>query len=123
VVAPGAGRSLPGTDGEVLAAGYQTAGRFSLARGSSPPGDHVPAHVHREHDKAFYVLAGEYFVTCGRGRFRAPAGSFVYLPRGVPHSCTAGPDGGQLLVLGTPGDDEESCADIAARSGGRLQIR
>ena len=45
-----------------------------------------PLHLHRGWDEAFYVLEGEMtFLIDGRTS-AAPAGSFVFVPRGVLHT-------------------------------------
>ncbi len=54
-------------------------------------------------DESFYVLGGNFTVTCGGDVLEAGAGDFVHLPRGIPHRYVAGPDGGQMLILATPG--------------------
>src|SRR2546426_2046470 len=45
-----------------------------------------PLHAHHSEDEAFYVLEGEMAIICGDRRFNAVAGSFVLIPRGVPHT-------------------------------------
>jgi uncharacterized cupin superfamily protein len=45
-----------------------------------------PLHLHRTWDEAFYVLEGELtFLIDGRTT-SAPAGSFVFVPRGILHT-------------------------------------
>src|SRR2546422_2285194 len=45
-----------------------------------------PLHAHHSEDEAFDVLEGEMSIICGDRRFNAAAGSFVLIPRGVPHT-------------------------------------
>lgn len=89
VVPPGGGRVLDlGTfKAEVLAAGDQTAGEFSLLlTQEEPPGFGPPLHRHRDAAEAFYVLEGEYLMFVEDDRHHCPPGSFVYVPRGLPHT-------------------------------------
>jgi mannose-6-phosphate isomerase-like protein (cupin superfamily) len=91
VVAPGSGRKLDlGTfEAVVLATAEQTAGAYTLLQTrSEPPGFGPPLHRHRDAAEAFYVLEGEYLMHLPDGRRSCPPGSFVYVPRGVPHTFT-----------------------------------
>ena len=45
-----------------------------------------PAHLHREHDEGFFVVSGVMRFAVGDKTFDAPAGSYVAVPRGVPHT-------------------------------------
>lgn len=114
VVQPGEGAPLPAAGGHLIAGASDTGGLLSLIHSSAPPADHVPPHVHEEVDECFFVLHGEYRVACGEEAFQAPAGAFVYLPRGIPHSVTAGPEGGTQLIMALPGGLEAFFADLAA---------
>jgi mannose-6-phosphate isomerase-like protein (cupin superfamily) len=62
-----------------------------------------PAHVHREHVESFYVLEGKLTVTTGGRELSAVAGSWVQIPRGVPHSFAPnGTAGARFLDVHTP---------------------
>lgn len=114
-----AARPLPAAGGTVLAASSDTDGQFTLIRTTVPPGDATPLHRHLAMDESFYVLGGSYTVTCGADTFEVSTGDFVHLPRGIPHKYVAGPNGGEKLIVGTPGglevffDDWESGVDAA----------
>ena len=45
-----------------------------------------PQHVHHAHDETFYVVDGTYEFTMGADRALMPRGSFVFVPRGTPHT-------------------------------------
>ena len=60
-----------------------------------PPGFATPRHVHHAEDEAFYVLEGAMRGFCGDRRWHATPGSFVWLPRGIPHGYAV--DGDQPL--------------------------
>lgn len=62
-----------------------------------------PAHLHREHVESYYVLEGELMVTVGGRELSAAAGSWMQIPRGVPHAVAAsGTDGARYLDVHTP---------------------
>ncbi len=89
---------------EVKANADETGGRFGLIE-SHQVGD-VPLHVHEHDDEAFYILAGEYEITCGDQTFRAGPGTFVYLPHGVPHAQKLRSETAKKLILIAPGGFE-----------------
>jgi mannose-6-phosphate isomerase-like protein (cupin superfamily) len=63
----------------------KTDGRFGLTEFVNPPGFASPLHVHHDEHEAFYVLEGRAEVHCGNDSFTVGPGSFVLLPRGIPH--------------------------------------
>jgi quercetin dioxygenase-like cupin family protein len=70
----------------VKVAGEVTGGRFAIMEQRAPRGDRSPLHVHTREDEWFYVLEGELVFWVGGRTINAPMGSFVYGPRGVPHT-------------------------------------
>jgi quercetin dioxygenase-like cupin family protein len=96
----------------VKAAGLDTAGRFGLVETAIPRGHSAPLHIHHEEDEAFYVLTGVVDFVCEGERFRAERGSFVYLPRGMPHSFLGVSDeAARVLVLMVPAGLEQAFGD------------
>ncbi|MDP8909374.1 MAG: quercetin 2,3-dioxygenase [Chloroflexota bacterium] len=88
LVPPGEGKKLWVAD-ELMtfkASGEDTGGTYSLTDSSVPPQGGPPPHIHHREDEAFWVLEGELEVFVGERCFKAGAGSFVHLPRGVLHS-------------------------------------
>jgi quercetin dioxygenase-like cupin family protein len=69
----------------IPATSEQTGGKLAVVEFTHSPGFATPQHVHHGADEAFYVLAGAMRGYCGEQRWRATTGSFVWLPRGVPH--------------------------------------
>lgn len=69
----------------VKAASEQTDGRFALTEFVNPPGFVSPRHVHHDEHEAFYILDGSAEVHCGNESFNVSPGSFVMLPKGIPH--------------------------------------
>jgi len=84
-----------------------TGGAFGLVESLIAPGAAPPMHVHYDEDEAFYVLDGELTFQCGDETARATRGSFVFLPRGVPHGFVVESDTPvRMLTLLVPGGSE-----------------
>jgi len=110
VLKPGEGEAVWFLKGRltVKASGQSTGGGFSLTEAIIPPGYSPPTHVHRREDESFYVLEGELTVKCGDDTFPATAGTFVTLPRDVPHGFVVeGDTPVRMLNLMTPGGGEQ----------------
>src|ERR671915_2043889 len=84
-----------GTLATVKAASTQTGGALSVVEFTHPPGFAVPPHIHHTTDEGFYVLEGAMRGLCGDQTWQATPGSFVWLPRGIPHSYAV--DGEETL--------------------------
>jgi quercetin dioxygenase-like cupin family protein len=63
-----------------------TAGTVSVIEQIAPPGGGSPLHRHTREDEWFYVIEGELTFWVGGQTTRAPAGSFVYGPKGIAHT-------------------------------------
>ena len=90
------------------ASGEDTDGAYALTDSVVPPGGGPPPHLHHREDEAFWVLEGDLEVTVGETTFGAGVGSFVHLPKGVPHAYRnigAGP--ARFLTLMVPAGLEE----------------
>ncbi|MDQ6714651.1 MAG: cupin domain-containing protein [Actinomycetota bacterium] len=87
----------------VKASGSETDGLLSLLEADEPPGFGPPMHVHHDCAEVFYVLAGEYRIFIGDDDWDCPAGSFIYIPLGVPHGFRVGSQRSRKLNLYTPG--------------------
>ena len=80
-----------------------TGGALSLVEVLFPPDFGPPLHVHHRDDEMFYILEGSFLFKCGDELFEAGSGSFVFLPRGIPHSFkNVGETVAKFLVIGTP---------------------
>jgi mannose-6-phosphate isomerase-like protein (cupin superfamily) len=81
-----------------------------------------PLHIHRRMHDMFYVLEGTLTVQVGDDRRAAPAGSFLCVPPGMPHTFANFSDGTvRVLNLSTPGGFEVYIRELAAawaNSGG-----
>jgi quercetin dioxygenase-like cupin family protein len=85
-----------------LAEGEDTGGRLTVFEILFPPNSGPPLHVHEREDEAFYVLEGGLSVRMGDEEFEAPAGSFAFQPRGIPHTFRSSSDGARVLLLMVP---------------------
>jgi quercetin dioxygenase-like cupin family protein len=85
------------------ATGEDTGGAYSLTDSVVPPGGGPPPHIHHREDEAFWVLEGELEVMVGESTFKASAGSFVHLPKDIPHSYeNIGPGPARFITLIVP---------------------
>jgi quercetin dioxygenase-like cupin family protein len=110
VVRPGEGERTEflGHTFTFKAGAADTAGAFSVIEIVQRRGGEPPLHVHHREDEAFYLLEGEMTFHVGDQRLAATAGSFVFLPRDVPHSFTVGGNGqARVLQLASPPGLEE----------------
>ena len=105
VLLPGGARRIEvgGFDVIVHADEATTAGAFSLIETvESEVGAGPPVHVHDDCSESFLVLAGRYRMHLDSRDFDCPAGSFVYVPRGLPHTFQAAASGSRKLNLYSP---------------------
>src|SRR5260370_23978197 len=63
-----------------------TVGALSLVEALAASGTTPPWHVHHRDDEMFYILDGSFLFKCGDELFEGGSGTFVFLPRGIPHS-------------------------------------
>ena len=101
IVGPGEGATVQGPAGGPLtfkARGEQTDGALTVFENVIAPGDGPPMHFHEQEDESWYVLEGELRFKIDGELSRAPAGSFVFVPRGMPH-CFQGVAEGSTRIL------------------------
>jgi mannose-6-phosphate isomerase-like protein (cupin superfamily) len=108
----GPGEGVPGQGPEVKASGRSTAGSLTLIELAIDGGP--PRHAHTREDESFYVLTGALEVECGEDRFRAGPGSFVFLPRNLPHVFRSVGGPATALLIVTPGGLDEYFAELSA---------
>ncbi len=115
LVPPGEGKKLWVTD-ELMtfkASGEDTGGAYSLTDSMVPPQGGPPPHIHHREDEAFWVLEGELEVLVGEDRFKAGAGSFVHLPKGVLRSYqNVGTGPARFLTLMVPAGLEKFFEEV-----------
>src|SRR5262245_29243899 len=92
----------------------QTGNAFGLIEHLAPVGAGSPYHVHRAEDETFYVLDGELQFISGEQRFTGGPGSFVFLPRNIPHGFrVVGASAARMLILITPGGFEQFVMEMS----------
>ena len=80
-----------------------TGGRVAVIEHKGPHNSGSPLHVHHHEDEWFYVLEGELTIWVDGQVVHAPAGSFVFGPKDVPHTFTvSSPDGARFLLVTEP---------------------
>jgi quercetin dioxygenase-like cupin family protein len=119
-VGPGEGATIEGPAGGPLtfkARGEQTNGALIAFENVIAPGDGPPLHRHAREDEAWYILEGRLRFRLDEELLVAPAGSFVYVPRGTPHCFqNDGNSPARILVLFTPAGMERFFDRFAALS-------
>ena len=104
--APGEGVTVKNPLGGPLtfkARGEQTGEALTAFESRPAPGEGPPLHLHTNADEVLYALEGNIPLQARRRTSGRPAGSFVFIPRGVPHSWqNVGNATARLLVIFTP---------------------
>jgi quercetin dioxygenase-like cupin family protein len=86
----------------VLLAGEETGGRFALVETLEVRDAKQPRHLHHGEDETLYVLEGALGVWVRGGWIEAPAGTAVFLPRGVEHTFVVATRVARVLTLLAP---------------------
>ena len=84
------------------ASGETTEGRVAVIEHLGPRGAGSPLHVHHREDEWFYVFDGELTFLVGGEVVNAPAGSFVYGPRDVPHTFIVSSEEARFVIIAAP---------------------
>jgi quercetin dioxygenase-like cupin family protein len=101
------------------ARGDQTGGSLTVVENVIAPGDGPPLHVHAREDEAWWVIEGTLRFRLGEERAQAPAGTFVFVPRTVPHAFqNVGEAPARILVLFTPAGMERFFDAVATMTAG-----
>jgi quercetin dioxygenase-like cupin family protein len=120
---------MPGEGKKVQLAGHPLAflvtgddtRHTSMFEWTIPAGFSTGLHVHRVQEETFYVLEGECDWQVGEQRVRAAAGSYLFLPPGVPHNIGNASDkpARVLMTVSPPGHEHyfEELAETVARGG------
>ena len=87
---------------------------------TAPRGSGSPLHVHHNEDEWFYVLYGELTIWVDGETHVAPAGSFVFGPRDIPHTFIVSSETARFLLITEPGTSRASRALAAPAPGPEL---
>ena len=136
VLRPGEGRDIDMGNFRMSlkASGEETSQTFSLLEAEEPANFGPPMHIHHDAAEAFYVINGEYRIFVEDDEFVCPAGSFIFIPAGVPHGFRVGASPSRKLNIYAPAAmvgyfddlaaaiarnemDDETLGEIARRHG------
>lgn len=96
-------RSPLGGDVTFLVRGGQSNGALAALEVVNAPGEGPPLHVHTREDETVYVLEGDFRWKLGEQLSVSGPGSFVYIPRGLPHTWQIIGEGhGRMVVTFFP---------------------
>lgn len=80
--------------------GRSTQGGLDVVDHRLPPGYAPPLHSHQGQDEVFYILDGQFTISCDAEQWSAGPGSLVFLPRGSVHGFRVEGDApGRQLIL------------------------
>jgi mannose-6-phosphate isomerase-like protein (cupin superfamily) len=97
--------AILGTGYELLIDSASTGGAYELMKFVVPPTLGPPTHMHTREDEHYYFLDGVFEVTIGDQKIDASAGTFLHLPRDVPHGLiNVGQTEGSFLCWVIPGN-------------------
>jgi quercetin dioxygenase-like cupin family protein len=95
--------------------GEQSDGSLTAFETVAPPGTGPPLHTHANEHESLYVVEGELRFRLGDELKSAPSGSFMFIPRGAPHTWQNVGDGpARILVHFTPSGMERFFEGFAA---------
>jgi quercetin dioxygenase-like cupin family protein len=103
---PGAGTMVRNPVGGQLVfklRGEQSNGAMTVFESVAAPGEGPPLHFHQLQDEWLYVLEGEMRIRLEDDVVPAPARSFAFIPRGVPHTWqSSGSEPALFLAMFAP---------------------
>jgi len=114
---PGEGttiRAPVGGPATIRARTEDTAGALALIDVTVPSKAGPALHIHAREDELWVVLDGHLRFKADGEIFQAPAGSIVFVPRGVPHCFqNTGEQAAHILILFTPSGMERFFEEVA----------
>jgi quercetin dioxygenase-like cupin family protein len=120
VLAPGEGDAywFLGSLVTIKASADSTGGAVAVMENLAPRGSGSPLHVHGREDEWFYVIEGELTFWVDGRQSVAPAGSFVFGPKGLPHTFMVSSETARFLLVTEPAGFEafvRACGEPAPR--------
>jgi quercetin dioxygenase-like cupin family protein len=127
----GSSTATPAGEGEALwflgvlasvkASAETTGGAVAVIEHLAPRGTGSPLHVHSREDEWFYVIDGELTLWVDGETIVAPAGSFVFGPKGIPHTFIVSSEQARFLLVTEPAGFEQFMR-AAGEPAARLEI-
>jgi quercetin dioxygenase-like cupin family protein len=123
VAGPGEGEApwFLGVLATVKASAETTGGAVAVIEHLAPRGTGSPLHVHSREDEWFYVIEGEVTFWVDGETIVAPAGSFVFGPKGTPHTFIVSSEQARFLLVTEPAGFERFMR-AAGEPAARLEI-
>jgi quercetin dioxygenase-like cupin family protein len=95
-----------------------TGGRLAAWEELLPQRSSPPLHVHSEADEAWFVLDGQLTFQVGASSWTAETGTFVWAPRGLPHTFRVESPTARMLALAIPGGFDRFVVATGRPAGG-----
>lgn len=96
-------RSPLGGDIRFIVRGEQSGGELAALEAVNAVGEGPPLHFHGREHETIYILEGEFRWKVGDELSVAGPGSFVFVPRGLPHTWQViGEQPGRMLITFSP---------------------
>lgn len=114
LLGPGEGESVWSLGGRFTTKVTKAAAedRFALVEVVAFQTTEPPLHIHHREDEAWYVLDGAMTFYVGDDVLEARTGSFVFAPRGIPHTFTVDTEPTRVLVLASPAGFERFALEL-----------
>jgi quercetin dioxygenase-like cupin family protein len=127
VVQPGHGtrvRTPAGGPSMLKAHAGNTGGVFTLMENEIPPGTGPRFHRHAAEEEMWYVLTGRFRFRIDEEIVPAPAGTFVFVPRGIAHCFQNVSDrSARILVMFAPSGIEGLFMKLAQLPAGPIDAQ
>ena len=109
VSGPGEGEALWAFGGltTIRSSAATTDGTVAVIEQLAPQGAGSPLHVHSREHEWFYVIEGELTFWVGGEVIVAPAGTFVFGPKGIPHTFIVSSAQARFLLVTEPAGFED----------------
>ena len=97
----------------IKASAETTGGQVAVIEHLAPQGVGSPLHVHHNEDEWFYVIEGGLTFWVGGRTIAAPMGTFVFGPRGIPHTFQVRSTQARFLLVAQPGGFEKFVRELS----------
>ena len=97
----------------IKASSETTNRQFAVIEHEAAQGAGSPLHVHRRENEWFYVTEGALTFWVDGKVIEAPAGSFVYGPRDIPHTFVVSSPEARFLLVAQPAGFENFMRDLS----------